>query len=245
MIEMEEENEYDCSLPGNNGSFTIKEWAKEDRPREKMMAKGESALSNAELLAILIGSGSPRQSAVELMQDVLRTCDGHLSLLSKLTVKELMAFNGIGEAKAITIKAAAEIGRRRAMERADDLQQLCNAEDTYLYMHPLMQDLICEEFWVILMNNASRVIKRVRISTGGLTATAVDIRMVLKEALLADATCMIVCHNHPSGKLRPSNDDLMLTERLNRACQTVNIKLIDHVIITDGGYYSFVDNGKI
>lgn len=238
------EEEYKTNADEQKG-FTIKEWSEEDRPREKLMAKGESALSNAELLAILIGSGTKKKSAVELMQDILRVCDGHLSRLSRMTITELMAFNGIGEAKAITLKAAAEIGRRRAMEKADDLPHVSNAQDVYTYMHPLMQDLPCEEFWLLLMNNASRVIKRVRISTGGLTATAVDIRVVLKEALLADATCFIVSHNHPSGSLRPSNDDQMLTNRLAQAAAQLNIKLIDHVIVTDGNYYSFADNGKI
>ena len=229
----------------DEGCHSIKEWSEDDRPREKLMARGEAALTNAELLAILIGSGTRQKSAVELMQDILRVCDGKLSRLSKMSVTELMAFNGIGEAKAITLKAAAEIGRRRTMERADDCTQMANASQVYDYMHPLMQDLPHEEFWAILLNNSSRIIKRTRISTGGLTATAVDLRMVLKEALLADATCIIVCHNHPSGQLHPSRDDQLLTERLHSALNQINIKLLDHVIITDGTYYSFAEDGKI
>ncbi len=226
-------------------SYTIKEWSEDDRPREKLMNRGEAALTNAELLAILIGSGTRKKSAVELMQDILRVCDDKLARLSKMSIKELMAFNGIGEAKAITIKAAAEIGRRRTMERSDDSPQMTNASQVYEYMHPLMQDLPHEEFWAILLNNSSRIIKRTRISSGGLTATAVDVRMVLKEALIADATCIIVCHNHPSGQLRPSRDDQMLTDRLHTALNQINIKLLDHVIITDGTYYSFAEDGKI
>lgn len=226
-------------------SYTIKEWSEDDRPREKLMNRGEAALTNAELLAILIGSGTRKKSAVELMQDILRVCDDKLARLSKMSIKELMAFNGIGEAKAITIKAAAEIGRRRTMERSDDSPQMTNASQVYEYMRPLMQDLPHEEFWAILLNNSSRIIKRTRISSGGLTATAVDVRMVLKEALIADATCIIVCHNHPSGQLRPSRDDQMLTDRLHTALNQINIKLLDHVIITDGTYYSFAEDGKI
>ena len=226
-------------------SYTIKEWSEDDRPREKLMNRGEAALTNAELLAILIGSGTRKKSAVELMQDILRVCDDKLARLSKMSIEELTAFNGIGEAKAITLKAAAEIGRRRTMERADDCSKMENAKQVYEYMHPLMQDLPHEEFWAILLNNSSRVIKRTRISTGGLTATSVDVRMVLKEALIADATCIIVCHNHPSGQLRPSRDDQMLTDRLHAALSQVNIKLLDHVIITDGTYYSFAEDGKI
>lgn len=226
-------------------SYTIKEWSEDDRPREKLMNRGEAALTNAELLAILIGSGTRKKSAVELMQDILRVCDDKLARLSKMSIKELMAFNGIGEAKAITIKAAAEIGRRRTMERSDDNPQMTNASQVYEYMRPLMQDLPHEEFWAILLNNSSRIIKRTRISSGGLTATAVDVRMVLKEALIADATCIIVCHNHPSGQLRPSRDDQMLTDRLHTALNQINIKLLDHVIITDGTYYSFAEDGKI
>lgn len=224
---------------------TIKDWNVEDRPREKMIARGESALTNAELLAILIGSGTSRKSAVELMRDVLETCDGHLSRLEKMTVDELMKFNGIGEAKAITIKAAAEIGRRRMLERADDIQQIKNAADVYEYMSPKVRHLNCEEFWAVLLNNASRIIKSVKISEGGLTATAVDVRVVLKEALINEATCLIVCHNHPSGSLRPSADDKKLTTKLLAAASTMNIHLIDHVILTDGDYFSFADNGLI
>ena len=224
---------------------SIKNWAIEDRPREKLMEKGEEALTNAELLAILIGSGNLKQSAVELMSDILKACDGKLSQLSLMTIEELMSFNGIGEAKAITIKAAAEIGRRRAMENSQSRSQLANAADTYAIMHPVMQDLDHEEFWVLLLNNQSRLIKKVRMSMGGITQTAVDVRQILRAALMANATNMVVCHNHPSGKLAPSSDDCYLTTCIKQAANTMNIRLIDHVIITDGNYYSFADNGKI
>lgn len=228
-----------------DGRRGIKDWAVEDRPREKMMEKGEQALSNSELLAILIVSGTTRQSAVELMQDVMHACDNRISRLSQMSVEELTMFPGIGPAKAITIKAAAELGRRRSLERADDITQIANADDAYNIMHHLMRDLSHEEFWVLLLNNNSRLIKKVRLSSGGLTATAVDVRILLKYALLADATQLVVCHNHPSGSIRPSADDTRLTERIRQACQTMNIRLVDHVIITDGRYYSFLEEGKL
>ncbi len=227
----------------DNGS--IKSWAKEDRPREKMMDKGERALTDAELLAILIGSGTSKKSAVQLMKEVLDTCDNRLSMLSKMTIEELMSFNGIGDAKAVRIKAAAEIGRRRALEKTNGINQIVTAEDVYMMMHPLMQDLTHEEFWILLLNNSARVLKKVRLSSGGLTQTAVDIRMILKEALMVDATNIIACHNHPSGSLRPSGDDINLTNKIKAAATTMNIHLLDHVIVTDGQYYSFADNGKI
>ena len=226
-------------------NLSIKNWAIEDRPREKLMEKGEEALTNAELLAILIGSGTLKKSAVDLMSEILGACDGKLSQLSLMTIDELMSYNGIGEAKAITIKAAAEIGRRRAMENSQSRTPLTNAADTYAVMHPIMQDLDHEEFWVLLLNNQARLIKKVRLSMGGITQTAVDVRHILRAALMANATSMVVCHNHPSGSLKPSSDDCHLTECIKQAAQTMNIRLIDHVIITDGNYYSFADNGKI
>ena len=226
-------------------NLSIKNWAVEDRPREKLMEKGEEALTNAELLAILIGSGTPKKSAVDLMSEILEACDGKLSQLSRMTIQELKSYNGIGEAKAITIKAAAEIGRRRAMETSQDLTTVKNAADTYQLMHDQLKDLPHEEFWVLLLNNQARIIRKLRLSTGGISQTAVDVRMLLKAALMADATSFVVCHNHPSGSLKPSNDDVYLTEHIKQASQTMNIRLIDHVIITDGNYYSFADNGKI
>ena len=227
----------------DNGS--IKDWAVNERPREKMMERGEQELTDAELLAILIGSGTQKKSAVQLMKEVMDACDNRLSLLSKMTLEELMAFNGIGEAKALTIKAAAEIGRRRALEKANDIDQITTAEDVYNMMHPLMRDLSHEEFWVLLLNNNARVIKRVKLSSGGLTQTAVDIRMILKEALIVEATNLVVCHNHPSGYIYPSKEDENITKKIMSASETMNIRLIDHVIVTDGQYYSFADNGKI
>ena len=223
----------------------IKDLAEADRPRKKLMEKGEEALTNAELLAILIGSGTPKKSSVELMHEILTVCDNRLSLLGRMTIAELMIFNGIGEAKAITLKAAAEVGRRRAMERTDDLVKFSDSVSIYNYMYPLMRDLVGEESWVLLLNNNLRLIRRVRLSTGGLTETLVDVRRVMKEVLQADATCFVLVHNHPSGSLRPSREDDRLTERVRRAAETLNVRMIDHVIVTDGGFYSYQDEGKM
>lgn len=226
--------------------FSIKEWAVEERPREKLQGRGEQALTTAELLAILIGSGTTKKSAVELMRDVLRECDDKLLLLSRMSIEELMAFNGIGEAKAITIKAAMELGRRRAAEESvTKLQQLADARQVYEYMLPLVRDLNHEESWAILLNNSSRLIKRVSISLGGRTETLVDVRVVLKHALINEATGIVMVHNHPSGSCRPSKHDDMLTKHLIDACRTMNLRLIDHVIVTDGDYYSYAENGKV
>ncbi|MDO4822972.1 MAG: DNA repair protein RadC [Bacteroidales bacterium] len=224
---------------------SIKDWAEEDRPREKMMEKGEQALSNAELLAILIGSGTSKKSAVELMQEVMQTCDNRLARLSQMSVDELMKFNGIGMAKAVTIKSAAEIARRRTLEKVDDIQSISNCEDTYRVMYPIMRDLQHEEFWALLMNNNSKLLKKVRLSSGGLSSTSVDVRMLLKEAILANATQIIICHNHPSGSLRPSQDDMNITERVKAAAKVLQMRLADHLIITDGKYYSFFQEGKL
>lgn len=223
----------------------IKQMAEEDRPREKLMEKGEDALSKAELLAILIGSGTKEKSAVELMQEVMNVCDNRFSRLSQMSVEELTRFKGIGEAKAITIKAAAEIARRRSQEQTDDIQKVDNANVVYDIMRPIMRDLDHEEFWALLINNNARLIKKTRLSIGGITSTAVDIRLLLKEALMVNATQIIVCHNHPSGSLRPSSDDVHLTEKIKTATNAVCIRLMDHVIITDGNYYSFLNEGKL
>ena len=226
--------------------LNIKELSADDRPREKLLAKGEEALTKAELLAILIGSGSSSKNAVELMTEVLRDCDDRLILLNRLSVEELMRYNGIGEAKAITLKAAMELGRRRAMEQVTkDLQIFSNAQQVYDYMLPIVQELTYEQSWVLLLNNSSRLIKRVQLSQGGRTETPVDVRILLRHALLAEATSIILIHNHPSGTCRPSRDDERLTERVHQACRAVNIRLIDHVIVTDGDYYSFADNNRI
>lgn len=228
-----------------NGKLNINQWAEEDRPREKMMLHGAGALSNAELLAILIGSGSTDESAVELMRKVLADYRNNLSELGKSGVEELCRYKGIGPAKAITLLAASELGRRRKEEGMLERLQIRSSEDIYRLFYPLMCDLPVEECWVLLLNQAGKVIDRIRISQGGLASTAVDIRCVLREALVRRAVSMVLCHNHPSGNLCPSREDDRLTESLRQAAVTVNLRLLDHVIVTDGKYYSYADEGRI
>ena len=223
--------------------LTINNWAEEDRPREKMASLGAEALSNAELLAILIGSGSTKESAVDLMKRVLADSKNNLNTLGKMSIHELCQYNGIGEAKAITILAACELGKRRQMESPEERPDLGTATRLYNYIHPIMQDLDVEEFWVLLLNQHYRLIKKVRISHGGITETAVDIRIIMKEAVLANTTILAVCHNHPSGNLKPSRQDDELTKSIKRACELMHIHFLDHVIITDGQYYSYHESG--
>lgn len=228
-----------------NARLSIADWAEEDRPRERLERLGAESLSNAELLAILIGSGSPQQSAVELMKTVLATCNNNLNTLGKMSINDLEKFRGIGPAKAITILAACELGKRRARERAEERADLGSATAIYNYMHPKMQDLDVEEFHVLLMNQNLKLIKPVRISHGGLTETAVDIRVIMKEALINNATVLAACHNHPSGNNHPSRQDDNITERMRKACDTMRVYFLDHVIITDGAYYSYREQGKL
>ena len=224
--------------------LNIKQWAEEDRPREKMVKLGTEALSDAELLAILIGKGSAKEDAVSLMKRILADCKNNLNTLGKQSIHELCQYNGIGEAKAITILAACELGKRRQMERPEERPDLGTATRIYNHMHPIMQDLDVEEFWVLLMNQHYRLIKKLRISHGGITETAVDIRIIIKEAVLANATILAVCHNHPSANLSPSSQDDHLTKDIKRACELMRIHFLDHVIITDGQYYSYHEQGK-
>ena len=225
--------------------FTIAEWAEEDRPREKMMRLGAETLSNAELLAILIGSGSTDESAVDLMKRLLNDSNNNLNTLGKMTIHQLMNYKGIGEAKAITILAACELGKRRQMEKAEERPDLGTATNIYNHMHPVLQDADVEEFWALLLNQNHRLIKKVRISRGGITEVSVDIRIIMREAVLANATILAVCHNHPSGSLRPSRMDNDLTHGLKEACRLMRIHLMDHVIVTDGAYYSYHEEGII
>ena len=223
--------------------LTIAHWSEDDQPREKLRDKGPQSLSNAELLAILIGSGTPGTSAVELMQDVLKDCKNNLNTLGKMSIRDLCTYKGIGEAKAITILAACELGKRRQAETPEERPDLGTATRIYNHMHAVMQDLDVEEFWVLLMNQHYRLIKKVRISRGGITETPVDIRIIIKEAVLANCTILAVCHNHPSGNLSPSHADNDLTRRIKRACELMDIFFLDHVIVTDGQYFSFKEQG--
>ncbi|MCR5312038.1 MAG: DNA repair protein RadC [Bacteroidaceae bacterium] len=222
---------------------TIKELSESERPREKLLLKGPEALTVPELLAIIIGGGTTDKTAVELMQEIMRDCEDKLMTLSKMTIEELMQYKGIGEAKAISIMAAAEIGRRRLEEKANSLKQITDGKVAYEYMYPRIQNLNHEECWALLLNNDARLIKCVHLSQGGITETAVDPRIIMRHAILANATCFILVHNHPSGNLRPSTADKDLTKKVKLVGQTMNIRLIDHVIVADGDYYSFAENG--
>lgn len=225
--------------------LSIANWAEQDRPREKLMAQGAAVLSDSELLAILIGSGSADESAVALMQRILGDCSNNLNTLGKLSLHRLMQYKGIGEAKAVTILAACELGKRRQATPAEERPDLSSARSTYEFMHPRMQDLDVEEAWVLLMNRRFRLIKAVRLSHGGLSETAVDVRIAMREAILAGATTLTLCHNHSSGNCRPSNADDTLTQSMKKACDTMRIFMADHVIITDGRYYSYAEEGRI
>jgi len=225
--------------------LTITQWAEEDRPREKMMLHGVAALSNAELLAILIGSGNTEESAVELMRKVLADYHNNLNELGKASIDELCRYKGIGSAKAITVLAASELGKRRKEERVEERPSIFSSKDVYECFYPIMCDLPTEECWVLLLNQASKLIDKVRISSGGLAATAVDVRCVLREALLKRASAIALCHNHPSGSIRPSREDDRLTDQVDKASQCMNIRLVDHVIFTDGAFYSYADEGRI
>ena len=225
--------------------LNINQWAEEDRPREKLRDLGAEALSDSELLAILVGSGSTKETAVELMKRVLADCQNNLNTLGKKSIRELCEYNGIGEAKAITILAACELGKRRQLEKAEERKDVGSPTAIYALMHPKMQDLDVVESWVVLMNQKYRLIKAVRISHGGITETAVDVRIIMREAILANATVLALCHNHPSGSPLPSKDDDRLTERVKRACETMRVHFLDHVIVCDGTYYSYHEQGKL
>ena len=226
-------------------NITIARWAEEDRPREKLMQNGPGVLSDSELLAILIGSGSTKESAVSLMQRILADCGNNLNTLGKMSLHELMRYNGIGEAKAVTILAACELGKRRHATPAAVRPDLGSASAAYDYMLPKMQDLDVEEAWVLLMNQRFHLVKAVRLSHGGLSETAVDVRIVMREAILAGATVLTLCHNHPSGNCRPSGDDDRLTQKIRKACETMRLYMADHIIVTDGCYYSYAEEGRL
>lgn len=225
--------------------LSINEWAEEDRPREKLQALGAECLSNAELLAILIGSGSTDESAVSLMKRIMNDCSNNLNTLGKMSIRELTAYKGMGPAKAITILAACELGKRRQKTQVEERRRLSSPQDIYEYMHPTMQDLDVEEAWVLLLNQGFRLIKPVRLSHGGISETAVDIRLIMKEAIVNNATVIALCHNHPSNNLFPSRNDDNLTRNVKKACETMRIHFLDHVIITDGAYYSYSEKGRL
>jgi len=223
--------------------FSIKHWSEDDKPREKLMLKGKIALSDAELLAILIGSGSRNESAVDLCKRILASNENNLNQLGKQSIQQLLQFKGIGEAKAITIIAALELGKRRRLEEAKQLTQIKSSKDVFEHMQPLIGDLQNEEFWVLLLNNSNKIIQKIQLSKGGLTATLVDVRLLFKQALEHFATAIILVHNHPSGQLKPSEADKNITRKIADAGNVLEIKLLDHIIITEHDYFSFADDG--
>lgn len=223
--------------------FSIKHWSEDDKPREKLMLKGKVALSDAELLAILIGSGSRNESAVALCKRILASNANNLNQLGKQSIQQLLQFKGIGEAKAITIIAALELGKRRRLEEAKQFTQIKSSNDVFEHMQPLIGDLSNEEFWVLLLNNSNKIIQKIQLSKGGLTATLVDIRLLFKQALEHFATAIILVHNHPSGQLKPSEADKSITRKIADAGNILEIKLLDHIIVTEHDYFSFADDG--
>jgi DNA repair protein RadC len=225
--------------------LTIKDWAEDDRPREKMVAKGVSALSDADLIAILIGSGTRNETAVAVAQRILGEANNNLNELGKFSLKDFIKIKGIGPAKGVIIMAALELGRRRKISEAIERKQITSSNDVIEIFQPLLADLPYEEFWVLLLNRANRIMERVKISEGGFTATVVDVRKIMRIALDHQAIGIILCHNHPSGNHNPSNDDLKITSKIKEAAITLDISLLDHVIITDKKCFSMADNSLI
>ncbi len=224
---------------------TIKEWDPEDRPREKLLANGADTLSKAELLAILIGSGVPGKSAVDVMRTMLADYDDSLMALGKASVKDLMRYDGIGEARAVTIVAACQLANQRLKEDLPKRMQIKTSADTFTYFKHKMQDLPVEECHLLLLDQGMRVKGSVLLSRGGIAGASVDVRCLLREALLGQAVSVVLCHNHPSGRTQPSREDDNLTRKAAEACQAVNIRLIDHVIFAGNDYYSYQENGKL
>ena len=225
--------------------MNINEWAEQDRPREKLIARGAAALTDAELLAILIGSGSSDETAVDLMRRILADCDGRLKRLSRMKLEDLTAYKGMGPAKAVTIMAACELSRRRESEPQEETVHIMRSTDVAAYFRPILQDLPYEECHLMLLKQDLSLLETSMLSRGGIAGSAVDVRLILQRALLKGAPVLALCHNHPSGNLRPSTQDRQLTAALASACKVMGIRLLDHVIVSDRGFYSFSDEGAI
>ncbi len=228
-----------------NSIQSIKNWATEDRPREKMLAKGREALSDAELIAILIGSGNSNESAVDLSRRILKDVNDNLIQLSQLNINDLMNYNGIGEAKAISIAAALELGRRRRFAETAQQQHIRNSKEAFEYFYMRMSDLQHEQFWVMLLNPKNKVIKLVKVSDGGINGTTADPKRIFKIAVENNATALMLCHNHPSGSVKPSDSDIALTKNIVNGGKLLEIKILDHIVIGIDNYFSFADSGLI
>ena len=226
-------------------NFSIKHWSEADRPREKLTEKGKKSLTDAELMAILIGSGNRNESAVSLCQRILASVNNNLNQLTKLGINQLTLFKGIGEAKAITIVAALELGRRQQAQEIPIQPLITSSRDVFRYMQPLLGDLQHEEFWVLFLNNSNKILHRKMMSLGGQTGTTIDIRLIFKTALEFSAVAIILTHNHPSGKHNPSKSDKESTQNIIAAGQTLNVKVLDHIIVTEKNYFSFADEGLL
>lgn len=226
-------------------SGTLKSWAVRERPREKVLANGIQHLSDAELLAILMGSGTRNTTAVDLARQILGEVEYNLHELGRQSISDLQKIKGIGPAKAIALMAAMELGRRRSGSLQVEKTAIKSSETVFNFFHPLLGDLEHEEFWLLMLNRANRVIGRFKVSQGGLSGTVIDTRIILKKALDNLASSIIVCHNHPSGNKQPSDADVKITEKLKKAAEILEIKLLDHIIIADKSYFSFADEGLI
>lgn len=226
--------------------LSIKDWALEDRPREKLIEKGLASLSDAELIAILIGSGSAKESAVELAKKILLDCSNNLNELSKKTVPDLKTkYHGIGDAKAISIVASLELGRRRKLQEPQERSKITSSHDVFNTFNPILGDLPHEEFWILLLNRSNKVLTKYKISQGGIAGTVIDIRLILKSAIDHLASSIVLCHNHPSGNKEPSDMDKQITLKLMDAGKIMDIPVLDHIIVTEDDYYSFADEGLL
>lgn len=226
-------------------NLSIKEWSLEDRPREKLLAKGISSLSDSELIAIIIGSGTKDESAVQLSKRILGSVQNNLNELGKLTVNDLQKHKGIGEAKAIGIMSALELGRRRKLSESINREKISSSNDIYEIFHALLADLPHEEFWIVLLNRSNKIIDRQKISQGGISGTVTDVRLMMKAALDKLSSSIVLIHNHPSGNTKPSEADISITQKVKESGKLMDITLLDHIIVTDGSYFSFADEGLI
>lgn len=226
-------------------TLKIKDWAEEDRPREKLLGKGITSLSDAELIAIIIGSGNAEESAVELARRILQSAQNNLNSLGKFSVSDLMKFKGIGEAKAIGIVSALELGRRRKSNDIPEKQQIQSSNDVFMIFQPMLADIPHEEFWVLLLNRSNRIIEKLRVSQGGVSGTVTDIRLILKPAIEKLASSIILCHNHPSGNIKPSENDISITQKVKEAAKFMDIAVLDHIIVCEKSYYSLADEGAM
>lgn len=221
------------------------DWAEDDRPREKLMMKGTHALSDAELLAILINSGTPQKTALDIAKEILASVDGNLPELGRLSISDFGKFPGIGPARSITLMAALELGRRRTASDVKPRSQVRGANDVARYLQTFLADKPVEEFWILLLNRANKIIEPMRVSEGGLTGTVVDPRVIFRKAIEKNAVSLILCHNHPSGNTKPSEADLQITRKMKEAGKMIDIQVLDHIIVSDSGYYSFAEEGII